>query len=441
MIQDGVAGPPRPVGPPDRPTDRPTDLPHGNSRKKAIICEPSIWTLLNFRLNLIQALQAHGFEVVAAAPEYPNNDDFEKLGVRFVRFPGSQVGLNPFKGLWTIIFLWRLYRRERPDLVHQSTQKLVLYCSLAARLAGIGAIVNTVNGLGLMHGGASVKIRLVRFLVLGLSRFTLRRPVRMCFQNVYLRDFYLKRRLVRSDQAAIIPGSGADPERFFPMEPTGGADRPLRFLMFSRMIRDKGIEEYCRAAEMMLTERNPGRKVEFVLLGGARPNNTTGVHAEWIANPATISGDWLERESAKGYVQWRPHREDIIEEIQAADVVVLPSYYSEGIPRSLIEAMACGKAIVTTDTPGCRDVVETDLNGMLVAPRDVKALADAFAFIADRPGLEREMGEASRRLFLERFSDRQVVKLTLRQYALAGAPVFDEPASEIEVPDAMETVS
>ena len=132
--------------------------------------------------------------------------------------------------------------------------------------------------------------------------------------------------------------------------------------------------------------------MEFVLLGGALPNNTTGVHAEWIANPATIPGDWLQRESAKGYVQWRPHREDIFDEIQAADVVVLPSYYSEGVPRSLIEAMACGKEVITTDTPGCRDVVERDLNGfngILVPPRDVDGLADAFAFIADRPGLSK----------------------------------------------------
>lgn len=417
-----------------------TDRRHDKRRKKAIICEPSIWTLLNFRLNLIQALQARGFEVIAAAPEESKNGEFEKLGVRFVRFPGNQVGLNPFKELWTIFCLWRLYRREKPDLVHQSTQKLVLYCSLAARFAGVRAIVNTVNGLGMMDGGESIKIRLVRFLVLGLSRFALRRPVRMCFQNSHLRDFYLTRRLVRSDQAAIIPGSGADPEKFFPKQRSGAADRPLRFLMFSRMIRNKGIKEYCRAAELLLSERNPGRPVEFVLLGGARPNNSTGVQAEWIANPTTIPGDWLERESAKGYVQWRPHREDIIDEIQAADVVVLPSYYSEGIPRSLIEAMACGKAIITTDTPGCRDVVEKDHNGLLVPPRDVAGLADAFAHIVARPGLEREMGEASRRLFMERFSDRRVVQLTLKQYVLAGAPVFDEPAAEIPVSDGMETV-
>lgn len=415
--------------------------PRGNTRKKAIICEPSNWTLLNFRLNLIQSLQARGFEVIAASPEYPKNGEFEELGIRFVRFPCSQVGLNPITGLWTIFSLWRLFRRERPDLVHQSTQKLVLYCSLAARFAGVRAIINTVNGLGLMHGEGSIKIRIVRILVLGLSRFALRRPVRMCFQNSYLRDFYLKFSLVHPDQAAIIPGSGANPEIFHPRERRAGTNEPLRFLMFSRMIRDKGIEEYFRAAEQMLTKRNHARPVEFVLMGGARPNNVTGVHAEWIANPTTIPGDWLERESARGYVQWHPHREDVIDEIHAADVVVLPSYYSEGVPRSLIEAMACGKAVITTDTPGCRDVVEKDLNGLLVPPRDVHGLAEAFAFIADRPGLEREMGEASRRIFMERFSDERVVKLTLEQYQLAGAPVFDDREPDRSGPEGMESVA
>lgn len=418
-----------------------TDHLHDKTRKKAIICEPSIWTLLNFRLNLIKALQSQGFEVVAAAPEDPKGDEFEKLGIRFVRFPGNQVGLNPFKDFWTILSLWRLYRRERPDLIHQSTQKLVLYCSLAARLAGVRSIVNTVNGLGLLHGGDSLKIRIVKFMVFGLSRFALRRPVRMCFQNTYLRDFYLKLNLVRADHATIIPGSGADPKKFHPIERDKQTSRPVRFLMFSRMIRDKGIEEYCHAAESVLADRVPDGKVEFVLLGGARPNNTTGVHAEWIANPATIPGDWLERESAKGYVTWLPHQEDVINEIQAADVVVLPSYYSEGVPRSLIEAMACGKAVITTDTPGCRDVVEEGENGLLVRARDVASLAEAFEFILARPGLEQEMGATSRRIFLERFSDEQVVKLTLKQYELAGAPVFNTYRSEDAESDGLGSIA
>ena len=193
--------------------------------------------------------------------------------------------------------------------------------------------------------------------------------------------------------------------------------------MFSRMIWHKGVEEYCRAAEIVLGRRGPARVVEFVMLGGARPDNPTRVHPEWIANPGTIPGEWLENEAAKGFVRWIPHKEDAVDEIHAADVVVLPSYYSEGVPRSLIEAMACGKALITTDTPGCRDVVEPDRNGFLVPPRDVDALVEAMMRFGDASDIAEKMGARSRTLFLERFSDEHVVARTLREYDRAGVRI------------------
>ena len=331
--------------------------------------------------------------------------------------------LNPLVELRTIYCLWQLFRRERPDLVHQSTQKLVL--------AGVPAIVNTVNGLGSTLGDPSGVMRYVGKLVLLMSRLALYPPVRVCFQNSYLRDFYLDRGVIRPDQVTIIPGSGADPDMFHPLPRGEKSARPLRFLLFSRMIWHKGIEEYCRAAEIVLTQRNPARTVEFVLLGGARSDNSTGVHQEWIANRSTIPGDWLENEAAKGFVHWIPHRENALDEIHAADVVVLPSYYSEGVPRCLIEAMACGKALITTDTPGCRDVVEPRENGLLVPPRDVDALVDAMMRFGDTKDVAEKMGAQSRVLFLERFSDEQVVTKTLREYGRAG----------VNIPDLAETLA
>ena len=363
---------------------------------KVIFCEPSISTLLNLRLNLMRALQARGFEIVAAAPEAEDHGRFAELGIRYVRFPASQVGLNPITELRTIFFLWRLFRRERPDLVHQSTQKMVLYGSLAARLAGVPAIVNTVNGLGSILGDPSGVGRYIGKLVVLMSRFALRPPVRVSFQNSYLRDLYLDWGIVGPDQVAIIPGSGADPDKYRPSPRGDMSDRPLRFLLFSRMIWQKGIEDYCRAAETILTRRSPARALEFILLGGARPDNSTGVHQEWIANPSTIPGEWLQNEAAKGFVRWIPHMKEALDEIQAADVVVLPSYYSEGVPRSLIEAMACGKALITTDTPGCRDVVEPERNGFLVPARDVDALVEAMMRFGDATDIAEKMGAQSR---------------------------------------------
>ncbi|MCZ6774724.1 MAG: glycosyltransferase family 4 protein [Proteobacteria bacterium] len=393
------------------------------ANKKVIFCEPSIWTLYNFRLNLMKAMRGHGFEVVAAAPEPDVEGKFAALGIRTVVFPASQVGMNPFAELWTVISLWRLFRRERPDLIHQSTQKLVLYCGLAARLAGVPAIVSTINGLGSTLGNPTGIMRVVGPLVLLVSRLALLRPVRVCFQNEYLKEFYLKRKIVKPDQVTIIPGSGVDPEKFFPCPRQDGETRPLRFLMFSRMIWHKGVGEYCRAAETILSGRGPARAVEFIMLGGARPDNSTGVHWEWIANPGTIPGEWLENEAEKGFVRWVPHKEEVLDQIQAADVVVLPSYYSEGVPRCLIEAMACGKAVITTDTPGCRDVVEPGRNGFLVPPRDADALVDAMMRFVDATEIAGKMGAQGRVLFLERFSDEHVVAQTLREYDRAGVHI------------------
>lgn len=396
------------------------------ARAKAIICEPSNWTLLNFRLNLLTALKAQGYDVVAAAPDDEYTPCFAALGIRHVALPLDHAGMNPLVDLRALVALWRLFRHERPDLLHQSTQKLVLYGSLAARLAGVPAIVNTVNGLGAMLGDSGGVLRLIRPLLHAMMRVALRPPVRVCFQNEALEAFYLARRLVRPDQTTIIPGSGADPVRFAPRARSGGDDGPLRFLMFGRMIRSKGVEEYFRAAEAVSTGGGLPRPVAFALVGGARASDAARVHSEWIANRRTVPGEWLEREAAKGFVRWSPHREDIVESIHEADVVVLPSYYSEGVPRSLIEAMACGKAIITTDQPGCRDVVEVGRNGLLVPPRDVGALAEAMRQIAREPGTERRMGAESRRIFLDRYADCHVVARTLEVYARAGAPITQQ---------------
>ena len=185
----------------------------------------------------------------------------------------------------------------------------------------------------------------------------------------------------------------------------------------------KMSREYCRAAETVLTRRSPARAMEFIMLGGARPDNSTGVHREWIANPGTIPGEWLEIEAAKGFVRWFPHEVEVLDQIQAADVIVLPSYYSEGVPRCLIEGMACGKALISTDTPGCRDVVEPGRNGLLVQPRDVDALVDAMMRFVDTTDIAEKMGAQSRVLFLERFSDEHVVAETLREYDRAGVHI------------------
>ncbi len=403
--------------------DSARQLHHGTGDvRTAIICGPTAWSLYSLRLNLMRALKERGFDVIAAGPPDRHAALFAPLGIRYAPIPMSLTGLNPLTEARSVFHLWRLYRQVRPALVHHSSHKPILYGSIAARAAGVPAILNTVNGLGSTLGEASGLLRLLQPLIRLASRHALRPPVRVSFQNPELRDFYIRRRLVRPEQTSVILGSGVDPELFQPIEDTGAAapTRPLRFLMFSRMLWAKGVAQYC-AASRLVAARHAG--AEFWLIGGATAANDTSVDQEWLANPDSIPGTWLENEAQSGPVRWLPHQRDIIERIRAADVVVLPSYYSEGVPRSLLEAMSCAKAIVTTDSPGCRDVVEPGVNGLLVRARDVASLADAMSFLIDHPQTAREMGSASRRILLERFSDRHVVDQTMEEYARAGVPL------------------
>jgi glycosyltransferase involved in cell wall biosynthesis len=398
-------------------------------RKTAIICTNDAWTLYHFRGSLMRALVDRGFDVVAAGPYDRHAELFASMGVRFAHVPMSHAGLNLSEELRTLWHLYRLYRHERPSLVHHYSHKPILWGSLAARLAGIRGIINTVNGLGSTLGDADGLLRLAQPGIVALMRRALKPPVRITFQNREIEAFYIANRLIRPEQATVILGSGIDTDRFSPDGPPPTVDtdettpRPLRFLMFSRMLWAKGVKEYCRAAEQVGRRCGNGNRPEFLLVGGAAPGNRTAVDPVWLSNPQTIPGEWLMREAARGYVDWRPHQEDMLPLIRSADVIVLPSYYPEGVPRSLLEAMGCAKAIITTDMPGCRDVVDHGVNGLLIRPRNADDLAKAMLWMFDRPDRATAMGRESRRMVTERFSDARVIDQTMAAYAAAGVAV------------------
>ena len=284
---------------------------------KAVICTNDAWTLLNFRGSLMRALMARGIEVIAAGPRDQYSKQIEEMGVRFAHIPMSQVGLNPLEELRTLIHLYRLYRHEKPALVHHYSHKAILYGTLAARMAGISSIVNTVNGLGTTLGEATGMLRLIQPCILRLMKVALRKPVRLTFQNPELLDFYLERGLIRPEQSTVILGSGVDTAKFSPAadayRPAGSA--PVRFLMFSRMMWSKGVEEFCRAAQRIVAAHTDGIKPEFTLVGGATSDNATGVAQVWLANPGTIPGEWLEAEAAKGHLSWKPHLPDMLPQV------------------------------------------------------------------------------------------------------------------------------
>jgi glycosyltransferase involved in cell wall biosynthesis len=291
----------------------------------------------------------------------------------------------------------RLYRALRPDLVHHVALKPVIYGSIAARRAGVPAVVNAMAGLGYVFSSQDLKARLARPLVASALRALIEGPrARLILQN---RD---DAEHLGARNPVIIPGSGVDLDAFAPSrEPQG---TPVVVLP-ARMLRDKGVVEFVEAARRL---KQAGVAARFALVGAPDEEN-----------PARIPESQLRAWDAEGAVEWWGWREDMAAVFRESAVVCLPSW-REGLPKALIEAAAAARPIVTCDVPGCRDVVAHGQNGLLVPPRDAQALAAALGKLLADPSLRNELGEAGRRR-AERFSTKRVVAQTLRLYAEIGA--------------------
>lgn len=364
---------------------------------KIILFANTDWYLYNFRLSLARALQARGAEVVLLSPPGEYTPRLTAAGFRWLSFPLSRRGVNPFYELLTIWRLARLYRAERPQIIHHFTVKCVLYGSLAARLAGIRQVINAVTGLGYVFIGQSRGICLLRLLVKGLYRFALQ-GTRVIFQNPDDRSLFLELGLAAEQQSALIEGSGVDTDHFRPLDEPQG--EPLVVLP-ARLLWDKGVAEFVAAAKSL---RQNGLAARFALVGDT-----------YRDNPAAVPPEQLRAWQQEGWVEWWGWQEDMREAYRQAAIVCLPSY-REGIPRALVEAGACGRAVVASDVPGCRAVVLPGENGLLAAVRDPAALAGALHRLLKEPELRRRMGKRGREIVEARFSASQVIAQTLQIY-------------------------
>ena len=358
------------------------------------------WYLYNFRLALAQAIRERGAQVVLASPSGTYVEKLEREGFAWRHLRISRRGWNPVVELLTIYDFTRLYRKEKPDLVHHFTIKPVLYGSLAARIAHVPAVVNSITGLGYLYVNPGKLAVVGKACIKPVYHIALSKPgSRVIFQNFRDRDFFLEQDLVKDKQALIIPGSGVDPDRFRPSpEPAG---EPV-ILMASRMLWDKGVRELVEAARL-LKER--GFSGEVILAG-----------APDAGYPASVTEAQLNDWTKEGVVRWVGHSEDMAGLLARAHIVVLPSY-GEGLPRVLLEAGAAGKPVVTTDIPGCRDIIQDGVNGLLVPPKDPIALASALHRLVQDPELRSRMGEAGRFAVLEKFTNEKVNHETLQVYS------------------------
>jgi glycosyltransferase involved in cell wall biosynthesis len=370
---------------------------------KVLMFANTDWYLYNFRLPLALHLAERGAEVVMVAPDGAYSQLIEEAGIRFIPLRMDRRSLNPFSELRVVWDLYRVYRREQPDLVHHFTIKSVAYGSLAAKLAGVGAIINAVAGLGYVFTSDSRKARLLRPLVLLFLRLVFGgKQSRLIVQNPDDRALFLDKQLIAEDRVRLILGSGVNTDRFVPNTQGRGDPQPV-VVLATRLLWDKGIGEYVEAARRL---KESGVSARFILAG-----------APDVGNPGSVPQEALERWCDEGVIEPVGHVRDMTLLLQKADIVVLPSAYGEGVPRILIEAAASGLPLVTTDIPGCREIVEHRVNGLLIPPGDVEALAAAMRMLIEAPDRGRIMGYAGREKVLKSFDERAVIGQTEAVYA------------------------
>jgi glycosyltransferase involved in cell wall biosynthesis len=376
-------------------------------------------SLVNFRGPLIQALLADGHLVTAVAGNYDAQVEMtlRSWGADYTAVKLSRSGMNPFSDLGTLWTLVRLIRRVKPHIFLGYTVKPVTLGLIAARLAGTPQRYGMVTGLGYAFTpGREIK-RLVAKLASSLAYWlALRHADGVIFQNGDdEKEFRARGFLSAQTDILRVAGSGVDVEAF--------AQKPLpsgvNFLMIARLLLDKGIREYLAAARVVRERIGLAR---FVLAGPFDPN------------PATLSRAELERATAEGTVEYVGEVADVRPLLEACSVYVLPSY-REGMPRTVLEAMAVGRAIITTNTPGCRDAIADGENGMLVPPRNAVLLAEAMITLADAPERIAAMAEQSRRRaerhFDSRMIARQIAHFITRVAGEAGVRVGSSVYSEI----------
>ncbi|NEX17216.1 MAG: glycosyltransferase family 1 protein [Halochromatium sp.] len=340
-----------------------------------------------------------GYEVYVLTRARADAETIRQQGLHLVPIELNRHGINPFAELKTLFRVARVYRQLRPTLVHHFALKPIVYGSLAAKLAGVERLINAPVGMGFIFSSRSLQARVLRPLMQLLLRWVLNPPgSRVVFENTDDFASAVRDRLVTPASAVLIRGAGVDLQRFRPGLPLSAE---VRVLLVARMLWDKGVGEFVEAARMLLRR---GIKAQFVLVGAPDPGNPAAV-------PEVLLRQW----QAEGVVDWLGKRADIPALLEEARIACLPSY-REGLPKSLLEALAAGRAIVTTDVEGCRDIVVPDENGLLVPPRDAVALADALESLIRDPERCQAFGQAGRRRAQAMFATELIEAQTLELY-------------------------
>ena len=348
-----------------------------------------------FRIDMMKSFIHAGYEVVAVGdgPEAEWVEKFHAMGIRYRQIPVERNGTNPLRDLKTLGALYRLLKEERPDKIFYYQAKTVIYGGIAARMLGIQDVYPMIAGVGSVFLGGGFKKNLIRAILVAEYKLGLKKAKRIFFQNRDDLAVFTSHGILSEDKVVMLHGSGVNLDKF----PPSALPEEPGFLCISRLIRDKGVCEYLEAARE-IHRRHP--QVRCVLVG---PFDT---------NPSAIKPEDLQPYIEDGSIEYMGEQKDVFPFLRDCTAYVLPSYH-EGTPKTILEAMACGRASITTDAPGCRETVTDGVNGYLVPVKDVSAIVNAMEKIIMDPVKTSEMAKAARAIAEEKY-DVNKVNLAIR---------------------------
>lgn len=369
-------------------------------KKKLFIVVNQDFFFLSHRLPIGVTAKDAGYDVTIVSEDTGVSDKIREAGLKTINLPINKAGTNIKDEIKTFFFLYKLFRREKPDIVHLVGLKTMLWGSLACRLAGVKAMVSAVCGLGVLFDEEHAHSFMTRSILKVLRVTHRKKRLSVIFQNNDDKAIFLNAKIMKEEQCAFTNGSGINLQNYdYTPEPTDGL---IRIIFTARMVEDKGTLILIDAAKKLEAEYKG--KVQFLLCGGLD------------TNPNGITKEMLESRCDGEYIQWLGHRKDVLELLKQSHIMAFPSWYREGLPKSVIEAEAIGRPVVTTDSVGCRDTVVDGKNGYMIPIKDSDALAMALKKLIDNPELRQTMGKNAREFAVKRFDIKDVVKVHIDVY-------------------------
>lgn len=368
---------------------------------KVVVIEGEAKSLVDFRGDLMKELVCYGNEVIAMAPGNGVEETLKQFcDIKYISIPLNRTGINPCSDAYTVLFLFFIFLKIRPDIVFSFSSKPVIFSSIAAHLARVPQIYAMITGLGYVFTGKNFKQRILATLVQHMYRLAINKNAKVFFQNKDDLNLFIKARmLINKEKATIVNGSGVNISKFLPSRPK---ENPITFLFMARLIWDKGIGDFVEAARILKKHYN---NVTFKILG---PFDT---------NPNAIRKENILKWQSEGLIEYLGETDDVRPFINDCSIFVLPSY-REGTPRSILEAMSSGRPIITTDAPGCRETVDNGVNGIIVPVKDSVSLSRAMEKFILNPALIHMMGEKSREIAVTKYDVNKVNSVLLKSMQL-----------------------